>query len=365
MKNIQCQSALKCIDLFCGCGGLSLGFHKAGFKILLGLDNDQDSIKTFNLNFPNKPGICEDILNINRNEINKLLLENIEVDVIIGGPPCQGFSHANQWTKGVNDSRNELVLEFAKYVSILNPKVFLVENVKGMLSPSKAYIKDKIIKQLSDLNYKIIGPRILNSVYYGVPQKRERAFFLGYREGYQLSWPDPMIDPVATVKDAIGDLYDYEGKVDELPLKYKSKPQSGYQVYMRKNSSFLYDHCPLMPAEVTQRKISYVPQGGNWKNIPPDVLGIHRKNRHSSAYKRLSELKPSITIDTGNAHSNYFHPLYNRILSVREAARIQSFPDDFVFVGSRGSQYRQVGNAVPPLLAEALALKIKQSIEEA
>ena len=139
------------------------------------------------------------------------------------------------------------------------------------------------------------------------------------------------------------------------------RPNSLYRKYLRSRSNKIFNHQVIYPAEVTQKKISYVPQGGNWRDIPANVLKSNRENRHSSAYKRLKEETVSVTIDTGNSHSNYFHPLYNRIPSVREAARIQSFKDNFIFCGARGSQYRQVGNAVPPLLAREIAFNIKKS----
>lgn len=342
-----------CIDFFCGCGGLSLGFKDAGFEIMLGIDADENAIKTYNKNFNGK-GFRVDVKDVNSTEILDELPKNKEVDVLIGGPPCQGFSAANQWTKNNDDERNKLVLYYAKHIEALQPKLFLVENVKGMLAPSKAHIKDEVLGIFDKLGYTIHGPEILNAADYNVPQKRERVFFIGTKKGYSFKWPKE-IETKITVKDAISDLYIYEGKSCEEKVQYKVKSESAYQDLMRNNSDNVYNHHPKLPAEITQLKIKHVPQGGNWKNIPADVIGNNRQNRHSSAFKRLNENIPSITIDTGNAHSNYFHPIFHRIPSVREAARIQSFPDSFIFEGPRGSQYRQVGNAVPPQLSKALA----------
>lgn len=354
--------AYNCIDFFCGCGGISLGFKRAGFNIIMGIDSDKNAIETYNKNF-NDCGVQVSVVDVNGHEILDKLDDNISVDVLIGGPPCQGFSHANQWTKNNDDDRNKLVLYYAKHIEVLQPKMFLVENVKGMLSPSKSHIKDEVLKIFDSIGYKIHGPEVLNAQNYGVPQKRERVFFIGTRKGYDFKFPIEH-DKVFNVKEALEDLYDFEMKEDESPIKHKKKISNEYQRIMRAKTDTIYNHFPKLPAEVTQAKISYVPQGGNWKDIPADVIGTNRNNRHSSAYKRLDEKQPSITIDTGNAHSNYFHPLYNRIPSVREAARLQSFPDDFIFLGPRGSQYRQVGNAVPPLLAEEIAKEFMKSLRK-
>ena len=143
----------------------------------------------------------------------------------------------------------------------------------------------------------------------------------------------------------------------------KEEPQSDYQKYLRNNNSEIYNHEIRYPAPIVQERISYVKQGENWTSVPKKLWPSQRDNRHSSAYKRLAELEPSVTIDTGNCHSNYFHPLYNRIPTVREAARLQSFPDSFIFLGNRSEQYRQVGNAVPPILAKVVAIALKENLE--
>lgn len=160
------------------------------------------------------------------------------------------------------------------------------------------------------------------------------------------------------MEDAIGELYEYDNGTNEA-FELKSKPDTPYRKYLRNQDNLVSNHEVRYPADKVQERISYVPQGGNWVNVPEHLWPSDRKNRHSSAYKRLQENQPSCTIDTGNSHSNYFHPLYNRIPTVREAARLQSFSDAFVFEGNRSEQYRQVGNAVPPLLAKAIAEVLK------
>ena len=148
------------------------------------------------------------------------------------------------------------------------------------------------------------------------------------------------------------------------PKVINTPPVTAYQKYLRRVDNLIYNHDNRYPAEIVQQRISFVPQGGNWQQVPVELWPSDRNNRHSSAYKRLDEKQPSVTIDTGNSHSNYFHPLFNRIPTVREAARLQSFPDEFVFVGNRSEQYRQVGNAVPPLLAKAIAMRIKEILDK-
>ena len=168
---------------------------------------------------------------------------------------------------------------------------------------------------------------------------------------------------IVTVEDAIGELYNFDKNVKKT-YKLKTNPTTSYRKYLRSENNTIENHEIKYPAEIVQERISHVRQGENWASIPKELFKNQRSNRHSSAYKRLKETDVSVTLDTGNAHSNYFHPLYNRIPTVREAARIQSFRDDFVFKGTRSAQYRQVGNAVPPLLAKALASAILEAMNE-
>lgn len=351
---------IKVIDLFCGCGGLSKGFSLAGYNIVGGIDFNEAAIKTFNKNFINANGICCDLSAMSEDQIISMFNNIRDIDIIIGGPPCQGFSSANRYKIEGEDPRNKLFFEFVKFVDIAQPKVVLIENVRGIITSNNGYAKDRIYEIFEKRGY-TVNHRVLNAVDYGIPQTRQRNFFVMIKGDCKFDFDALKKENyIVTVEDAIGELYDYEWNVTGDSFKLNKKPDTEYRKYLRSNDDFIFNHEIRYPAEKVQRRISFVPQGGNWRNVPESLWPTNRKNRHSSAYKRLAINQPSCTIDTGNSHSNYFHPLYNRIPTVREAARLQSFPDDFIFLGNRSEQYRQVGNAVPPLLAKIIAEKIRE-----
>jgi len=358
------MSKYNVLDLFCGCGGLSKGFELSGFNIVGGIDFDQAAISTFNNNFPNANSLCCDISSLAEKEISKFLLNIENIDVIIGGPPCQGFSSANRYQKeNTSDSRNKLFFEFVKFVDKFNPRIVVIENVKGIVTQNNGYTKKEISKIFEKRGY-FVTNEILKASDYGVPQNRARNFFVMTKDKKfdfnRLKKSSKKI----TVKDAIGELYDFEKNEAGKKTFLEKAPNSQYRKYLRNKDGYVYNHEVRYPAEIRQKRISFVPQGGNWQNIPKDLFPTQRGNRHSSAYKRLNEEDVSVTIDTGNSHSNYFHPIFNRIPTVREAARLQSFPDNFIFDGTRTAQYRQVGNAVPPLMAKALADCLMEVLNE-
>lgn len=343
---------MNCIDLFCGCGGLSLGFEKAGFDILLGIDAWEDAITTFNYNHKNSKGICADISTLSPKDIESQL-DGKSVDVIIGGPPCQGFSVAGK--RIVDDERNKLYKNFVRFVEYFKPKAFMMENVPNILSIGGGIVRCAIVKDFSDLGYKVVY-KILTASDYGVPQNRRRTFFVGFKNGNEFTFPLPTIKQKVTSKEAISDLPD---ETISNGGKYPIAPQSDYQKLMRKNAHGLYNHRVTIHTEQTKGIISLVPDGGNYKDLPEE---LQQTRKVHIAWTRLDSAKPSFTIDCG--HNHHFHYKYNRVPTVRESARIQSFPDDFIFLGKLGSQFRQVGNAVPPLMAEEIAETIKTELGE-
>jgi len=341
------KSEYNVLDLFCGAGGLSYGFQLAGFKIFGGIDMNKDSVATHQMNFKESDfHFCGDISRI---EDDKVLKFAAKIDVVIGGPPCQGFSSANRHGHHKDDPRNKLFFEFLRFVRLIRPRAFVIENVYGIITKNDGFARDRIIEITKELGYNI-SYGLFNAHDFGVPQTRRRAIFVATRKDFVVPFDVAKILPIRerfTVYDAISDLC------------YPNKTiQNEFLSYARdiENREELRNNEESRHASTIIERIKCVPQGGNWRDVPPSLWVTQRENRHSSAYKRLSFSEPSITIDTG--HMNYFHPIKNRVPTVRESARLQSFPDSFVFMGTRVSQYRQVGNAVPPLLSYAVAREL-------
>ncbi len=352
----------KVLDLFCGCGGISEGYSLAGFEIAGGIDFNENATKTFQHNFKKAKVHNIDITTFSNDQIAD---DYHDVDVIVGGPPCQGFSSANRWQKEKDDPRNKLFFEYIRFVQQIHPKIIMIENVRGLLTRDNGYAINRIQEILGAEEYNI-AYQILDASDYGVPQNRKRAIIVGIRKDYKdifFDFSELKKLEKTTVEDAIGELYCFEKSPDGEKI-ISTKADTSLRHFLRNKNNTILDQDIVYPAEKVQERIKHVPQGGNWQDVPSELWPSNRQNRHSSAYKRLNPNTQSCTIDTGNAHSNYFHPLYNRIPTIRESARLQSFPDSFEFQGPRGSKYRQVGNAVPPLLAKAIADLIKKILDD-
>lgn len=357
---------LNVIDLFCGCGGLSHGFLDAGYNVVVGVDHDEAALKTFNLNHKQSVGIKLDLFedeSIDKlKEVYEANSKGNSVDLVIGGPPCQGFSLTG--SRDISDTRNLLYLAMVKTVKKFNPKAFVIENVPGIATLYKGIVKEQIINTFTDLGYKVyVTPKPLLAADYGVPQMRKRMFFVGIKneivneigDDYKFPIPTNSIENYITCYDALSDLQGRENELGEEEDKYICEPKSEYQKLMRRNSDILYNHVATNHTDKVKEVIAQVPDGGNHKDLPEGVGG-HRK--FNEAWTRYNSKKPSRTIDTG--HRNHFHYKYNRVPTIRENARLQSFPDDFRFIGNKTQQNRQVGNAVPPLLAYHIAKSIKE-----
>lgn len=348
------------LDLFAGCGGLGLGFKIVdGYEIKLANDIWEPAMKTYKYNNPHVPFVLADIKDLEEDLLKQYFPNG--VDVIIGGPPCQGFSMCG--TRDINDNRNTLFYQYARIVNITNPRLFMMENVKGLLSmknPDGKSVIEEIYKEFDKIGYKI-AHQVINAKYYGVPQARERVIIIGIRKDIngEFAYPQPILDEenAYTVKDALSCLPNENSRSGELKAKYENS--STYLNLVKGNKGVWNHEIPTHKKDVEER-MAFVPQGGNWQNIPEEyrVGGIH-----SNAYRRLDESKPCVTIKHAYK-SMIIHPKYNRCLSIREVARLQSFPDDYIFMDTKTSQYQQLANAVPPLLAKAFADRIKQFLDQ-
>lgn len=348
------MSSYNVLDLFCGCGGLSYGFETAGFNVLVGIDNDAKALETFELNHKGSKSICGDITQITYEEHIKPLLGGKEIDVIIGGPPCQGMSLSGP--RKFDDPRNKLYLSYIRLVSEIKPKAFVIENVPGLVGLFDGKIKDSIIEKFTEMGYDI-QYKILCAADYGVPQSRRRVVFVGTRVG---EFNYPQINPdIVTCSMALSDLPTLEHELGAEISDYLTSPQNPYQELMRSRSNKVHNHVAAQHSEKVQTIISLVPDGGNYKDLPDEYRSS--RNFHV-AWTRFASNKPAPTIDTGHRH--HFHYKYNRVPTVRECARLQSFPDDFIFLGNKTQQFRQVGNAVPPLMAQAIAEEVLKMLGE-
>lgn len=346
--------AYKVLDLFGGAGGFSQGFRSAGYTIVGAVEWDKHAMASHQYNFPGTVDHLGDITKISDEEIVKNW-GNKGVDVIISGPSCQAFSNANRREDRYSDeaiSKNKLFFEVLRFAKVLNPRVVIIENVPQILTRDNGYAKTAISDYLKDLGYTTVS-KVLLASDYGVPEHRKRAIFIGIKGDIEFNFDDLEVKPLVTVKDALSDLY--EAVTQEEGQEYPCEAESDYQKLMRKDSDELRQHTISLHNQDVIDRLASIPQGGNWRDIPSHLCeGLNFKEgvTHSNNYRRLSESEASHTvtskIDAG-------HPTKARRLSIREAARLQSFPDDFTFIGPRAKQALQIGNAVPPLMSQAIA----------
>lgn len=364
------------IDLFCGAGGMSEGFRQAGFNVVCGIDFDKDACQTHRTNFPEAATIEGDITQLSIEDIEQAMkYERESVDVVIGGFPCQGFSMAGK--RWVDDPRNQLFREFVRVVDGFQPTAFVAENVVGLVSMAEGQFVREIKESFNAIGYEV-EVKILNSDDYGVPQKRRRAIFIGNRVGRPIEFPLPThskegidLKSFVTVGEAIDDLPLLVEGFGENQTTYVPSNNLPYQQYMRGDITFeeyqanihrklnkeertLHNHWTSKSKGMTLDRFRHIGQGQNWSALPEH---LKTKGKYSNLYRRLDLETPSVTL-TNIRKSMFIHPYEDRLLTVREGARIQSFPDHMVFEGNLGRQQQQIGNAVPPLLGYAIAKKL-------
>lgn len=359
------RKAYTCVDLFSGAGGLSRGFYDAGYNVVLGVDFDEAALKTFKENHGSAEAMQLDLFD--HSNIDKIVdyLEDrkIKLDVLVGGPPCQGFSIAGP--RDMNDKRNSLYVAMVKLADRLKPQAVVLENVPGMLHTNGGIGAKRIIQDFKEIGYNMV-PQLLYAPDYGIPQIRKRVFFVGLRDNEtDFIFPEASVDKnhYVTCEDAISDLPSLQTSNGEIIYgeevqDYETSALTDYQKKMRRNSKNINNHIGSIPIEKTKKMISLVPEGKNYKALPEEYSGLYK---YHEALTRYNSKKPSLTINTG--HRSHFHYKYNRIPTVRESARLQSFPDDFIFYGNKSQQYKQVGNAVPPMLGQVIATQLKNYLK--
>lgn len=332
---------------------MSIGAALAGISTSHCVEVDPNASATYGYNHPETTVLTQDIRTVTADTF--ITNDNPgPIEVVFGGPPCQGFSTSNQKTRTASNLANWLFQEYVRLVDEINPNWVVFENVKGLVETEGGYFFREVKSAFSGLGYKVTS-FVLNAADYGVPQRRERLFVVGSREGHELTVPPKRPGKKITVRDAIADLpsLGIGASVDFLP--YATRPTSAFAERARSDLSECGNNFVTRNAPGVSIRYPYVPQGGNWENIPASLMKNYkdRSRCHTGIYHRLREDVPSIVV--GNFRKNMLiHPWEDRGLSVREAARLQSFPDSYHFRGSIGFQQQQVGNAVPPLLAKAL-----------
>lgn len=371
------EANFNCIELFAGAGGLMLGLEMAGFKTLVATEIHPDPCKTLKHNFPEVPVVCADIKKLSGldllNEVG--LKPGTEIHLLAGGPPCQGFSNAG--LKDPDDPRNTLIGDYIRMVEELRPRFFLMENVEGLKNLHNGRIFERVLNRFNDTGYSIKW-KVLFAADYGLPQMRKRLFIVGSRDGEDFDFPQPThhyanvlqkelfassCKPYVTVGEALEDIPFIEQ--GEISFEYNKKPKSEYARYLRGKTKKLTNHQASKHRRETAEYYALLPPGGNWQSIPENL----RKKKQGMQRWPLDGLSRTITTEP----TDFIHPVLHRIPTIRELARIQSFPDWYEFLGQRTTgnkmrrlgycaQSQQVGNAVPPLLAKAVGIEIFKAL---
>jgi len=375
------------IDLFAAPGGLSLGFQLAGFRSLCGLDYDKQGIETYSTHFQDSISLNTDIRNLSPKEFLEFTgIDTNSIDLVIGSPPCQGFSRVgrvkiaslsregkwdlnNHDSQFIDDPRNMLYLIYLNYVKEIEPKYFVMENVLGIRSYQKGVFLPKIKDDFKSIGYENVEYDILNSADFGVPQNRKRVIFIGNRLDIPVSFPEPIekyVNNPINVLEAIGDLPEPSTDKSKEFTNYSKDTFHEYQDTMRNGATVIRNHIARNHKERDFRTFASMRPGDKWKDLSQELKDLYgyRDDIFHDKFRRLYEDKPSWTITAHLYKDGYafIHPTQNRSITVREAARLQSFPDTFVFSGSMTAQFKQVGNAVPPLLAKHIATEIKDNL---
>jgi DNA (cytosine-5)-methyltransferase 1 len=342
------KSQYKFIDLFSGCGGFSTGLEMAGHKCLLGIDFDAEAVKSFKKNHQDAHALHMDIHDLTKKKLESLI-DIDSVDMVIGGPPCQGFSTVGKGDS--QDERNSLFQQFVRIVKVTNPKIVIFENVTGILAKKNQKVLHRIYESFEKLGYHM-DAKVLSADEYGVPSRRRRTIIMGVKDGLPL-YPKSVYGkqgtkPFVTVAEAFKNLKAKNGKIYNHEVE-KAQLKNELDIKRLK-------HIPAGAGIRYQKdELAYLPKnlryGIDWNKVS-------EKRFRQTRLQRLDLKTPSPTILT--SRTSYYHPIEPRYLTVREAAKCQSFPNDFIFEGSQTAQFRQIGNAVPPMLAMAIGLEIKK-----
>lgn len=366
--NIATRPKPLAIDLFSGAGGLSEGFRNAGFQIVQAIELNKNAGKTFALNHPKVDLLENDIQSIDPvTSLTRLGLRPGDVSILMAGPPCQGFSESNRRTRDMNNPKNSLYESFIRFLSVIKPRWFLIENVSGLKTIQSGNVLQTIIGECEQIGYTVKCSQ-LNAAHFGVPQNRNRLFIVGNRTGQDIVFPKPThgegLLPFETVRGAIADLPHLKTGANDDFVEYRKMTNlTPYQEMMRTDNGFqVQGNLVSKNAKTVVERYKHIHQGENWSAIPEELMGTYSDSSrcHTGIYLRLKYNEPAKVI--GNFRKNMLiHPTQNRGLSVREAARLQSFPDNYIFFGSIGFQQQQVADAVPPMLARSVAMEIAKS----